>query len=193
MRKKAAIGPSLCERRTSLDPHLGHENSVGERLSVTSTGSASICERTIKSVTFHNRLAGALVFFRDPGYKRNLEVSSRAPSHQSRIFAVTRRTGYILAVGVVVIYGLVALRGPQGISALLDKRREVRMLEEQNAAQAAENERRRERIHRLQQNSTEQEMEIRKQLKLLRPGETTFILEDPPKAAPAPTAPPSQP
>ena len=120
-------------------------------------------------------------------------MSSRAPSHKSRIFAVTRRTGYILAVGVVVIYGLVALRGPQGISALLDKRREVRMLEEQNAAQAAENERRRERIHRLQQNSTEQEMEIRKQLKLLRPGETTFILEDPPKAAPAPTAPPSQP
>jgi len=98
-----------------------------------------------------------------------------------------------VAAGVVVIYGLVALRGPQGISALLEKRREVRMLEEQNAAQAAENERRRERIQRLQQNSTEQEMEIRKQLKLLRPGETTFILEDPPKAAPAPSAPPSQP
>ena len=67
------------------------------------------------------------------------------------------------------------------------------MLEEQNAAQAAENERRRERIHRLEQNSTEQEMEIRKQLKLLRPGETTFILEDPPKPAPAPGATPSQP
>ena len=77
-----------------------------------------------------------------------------------------------------MVYGLVALRGPQGVSALLDKRREVRQLEEQNAAQAAENERRRERIHRLEQNSTEQEMEIRKQLKLLRPGETTFILED---------------
>ena len=74
------------------------------------------------------------------------------------------------------------LRGPQGVSALLDKRREVRQLEEQNAAKAAENERRRERIHRLEQNSTEQELEIRKQLKLLRPGETTFILEDPPKA-----------
>jgi len=58
------------------------------------------------------------------------------------------------------------------------------LLEEQNAAQAAENERRRDRIRRLQQNTTEQEMEIRKQLKLLRPGETTFILEDPPKPAP---------
>jgi cell division protein FtsB len=193
MRKKAASGPSLCERRTSLDPHLGHESWVGERLSVTATGSASISELAIKSVTFRNRVAGALAFFRDPGYKRNLEVFSRAPSPQFRISAITRRTGYIVVVGVVVIYGLVALRGPQGISALLDKRREVRLLEEQNAAQAAENERRRERIHRLEQNSTEQEMEIRKQLKLLRPGETTFILEDPPKGAAAPVAPPTQP
>ena len=193
MRKKAASPPSLEERRTSLDPHLGQVIWIGERSSVTSTGPVSICEVPTKSVTFHNRTAAALVFFRDPGYKRNLEVSSRALSHQSRIFAVTRRTGYIVVVGVAVIYGLVALRGPQGISALLDKRREVRMLEEQNAAQAAENERRRERIHRLEQNSTEQEMEIRKQLKLLRPGETTFILEDPPKAAPAHGAPPSQP
>lgn len=111
---------------------------------------------------------------------------SLTSSDQSRISAVTRRAGYIVVVGLVVIYGLVALRGPQGVSALLDKRREVRLLEEQNAAQAAENERRRERIHRLEQNSTEQEMEIRKQLKLLRPGETTFILEDPPKPAAVP-------
>jgi len=148
---------------------------------------------TIKSVTFGNRFAAALVFFRDPGYKRTLEVFSRASSHQFRISAVTKRAGYIVVVGVVVIYGLVALRGPQGVSVLLDKRREVRLLEEQNAAKAAENERRRERIQRLEQNSTEQEMEIRKQLKLLRPGETTFILEDPPKAAPAPGAPARQP
>jgi cell division protein FtsB len=92
-----------------------------------------------------------------------------------------------------VIYGIVALRGPQGLSALLDKRREVRLLEEQNAAKAAENERRRERILRLEQNSIEQEMEIRKQLKLLRPGETTFILEDPPKPAATPDKPPGKP
>jgi cell division protein FtsB len=193
MRKKAASGPSLWERRTSLDPHLGHESWVGEWSSVTATGFASIFELTIKSVTFRNRVAAALVFFRDPGYKHKLEVFSRASSHQFRISSVTRRAGYIVGVGVVVIYGLVALRGPQGITALLDKRHEVRMLEEQNAAQAAENERRRERIHRLEENSTEQEMEIRKQLKLLRPGETTFILEDAPKGGAAPTAPQSQP
>lgn len=96
-------------------------------------------------------------------------------------------------VGVVVVYGLVALRGPQGVSALLDKRREVRQLEEQNAAKAAENQRRRERILRLEQNTTEQEMEIRKQLKLLRPGETTFILQDPPKPGGLPAPVPKQP
>ena len=93
-----------------------------------------------------------------------------------------RRAGYIVAFALIVVYGVVALRGPQGVSALLDKRQEVRHLEEQNAAKAAENERRRERIRRLEQSTTEQEMEIRKQLKLLRPGETTFILPDSPKA-----------
>ena len=99
-----------------------------------------------------------------------------------------RRAGYSVALALVLIYGLVALRGPQGIPALLDKRREIRQLEEQNAAMAAEIERRKDRIQRLQQNTTEQEMEIRKQLKLLRPGETTFILPDAPKTA-APDAP----
>lgn len=95
-----------------------------------------------------------------------------------------RRAGYIIAFALAVVYGVVALRGPQGVSALLDKRQEVRQLEEQNAAKAAENERRRERIRRLQESSTEQEMEIRKQLKLLRPGETTFILPDSPPKQP---------
>jgi cell division protein FtsB len=116
-----------------------------------------------------------------------LEVLLRSLPHRLRVSAFTRRAGYIVVAGLVAVYGLVALRGPQGVSALLEKRREVRQLEEQNAAKAAENERRRDRIRRLEQNSTEQEMEIRKQLKLLRPGETTFILEDPPKpAAPQP-------
>jgi cell division protein FtsB len=104
-----------------------------------------------------------------------------------------RRAGYIVAFALMVVYGLVALRGPQGVSALIDKRQEVRQLEEQNAAKAAENERRRERIRRLEESSTEQEMEIRKQLKLLRPGETTFILPDSPKANGSSDAPPQQP
>jgi cell division protein FtsB len=126
-----------------------------------------------------------LVFFCNPRYKRKLEALFRSLSLRLRM----RRAGYIIAFALAVVYGLVALRGPQGVSALLDKRQEVRQLEEQNAAKAAENERRRERIRRLEESSTEQEMEIRKQLKLLRPGETTFILPDAPKT----DAPPKQP
>jgi cell division protein FtsB len=82
---------------------------------------------------------------------------------------------------VAAAYGWMALRGPQGIQALIEKRHEIRELEEQNASMARENERRRERIRRLESSTSEQEMEIRKQLKLLRPGETTFILPDAPK------------
>jgi cell division protein FtsB len=82
------------------------------------------------------------------------------------------------------------LRGPQGIEALLEKRREIRQLQEQNAGMVRENKRRRERITRLEESRSEQEMEIRKQLKLVRPGETTFILPDAPKDSPKPAPPP---
>ena len=34
-----------------------------------------------------------------------------------------RRVGFILAFAVVLVYGLMAVRGPQGIQALLDKHR----------------------------------------------------------------------
>ena len=63
----------------------------------------------------------------------------------------------------------------------MERRREIRRLEERNAESARENQLRRERLKRLQDSPSEQEMEIRKQLKLLRPGETTFILPDGPK------------
>ncbi len=99
----------------------------------------------------------------------------------------------MLAIGVAVAYGWVALRGPQGVEALLDKHREIRALEEQNAVVAREIERRKERIRRLKESQSEQDMEIRKQLKLLRPGETTFILPDGPKDSPKPDKPDADP
>jgi cell division protein FtsB len=96
----------------------------------------------------------------------------------------TRRIGIGIAILVVSAYGWAALRGPQGVGALLDKHREIRELEQRNADGLRELERLRERIRRLQESPSEQEMEVRKQLKLLRPGETTFILPDDPKNPP---------
>lgn len=95
-----------------------------------------------------------------------------------------RRSGYVVAIGLLGGYGWIALQGPQGLGALLAKHREIQKLQEQNAATARENERRREHIRRLKDSQSEQDMEIRKQLKLIRPGETTFILPEAPKDAP---------
>ena len=104
-----------------------------------------------------------------------------------------RRGGYLVAVGALAAYGWIALRGPQGIDTLLEKHREIRQLQEQNAAMTRENERRREHIQRLKDSQSEQDMEIRKQLKLIRPGETTFILPDQPKPDQPKDTPPAQP
>jgi hypothetical protein len=95
--------------------------------------------------------------------------------------AAARRTGWAAALTLALAYGWIALRGPQGLPALIEKHREIRRIEEENAIQRHENQLRRERVQRLEHSRSEQEMEIRKQLKLLRPGETTFILPDAPK------------
>jgi cell division protein FtsB len=100
-----------------------------------------------------------------------------------------RRAGYAVVVILALAYGWVFFRGPQGLQTLIEKRREIRDLEERNANMRRENERRKERIRRLEESRSEQEMEIRRQLKLQRPGETTFILpesEQKEKAVPSP-------
>jgi cell division protein FtsB len=99
-----------------------------------------------------------------------------------------RRVAVLIIFVLVGLYGYMSLRGPQGVPAVMDKWREIRKLEEENASLQRENDYRRERIKKLQESPSEQELEIRKQLKLLRPGETSFILPDSPKqdtAAPA--------
>ena len=95
-----------------------------------------------------------------------------------------RKSGYLTVIVMVAVCALIALRGPQGVPALMEKRKEIRLLQEQNADLQKDNERRRDRIVRLQVSGAEQELEIRNRLKLLRKGETSFILPDPPKATP---------
>jgi cell division protein FtsB len=87
--------------------------------------------------------------------------------------------GYLLAVLVAAGYAFVTLRGPQGIPALQEKQKQIRAIEQQNAGLAREIELRRERIRRLKEDDSEQELEIRQRLKLVRPGEKVFILQEP--------------
>jgi cell division protein FtsB len=92
-----------------------------------------------------------------------------------------RRAILLIAFALIGAYGLVELRSPQGIPALKEKWTEIRRLEEENANLQRENDYRRERIKKLESSVSEQELEIRKRLKLLRPGETSFILPPQPK------------
>ena len=87
------------------------------------------------------------------------------------------KLGYGVAVLVAASYAFVTLRG--GIPALIQKQGEIRTLEKQNADLAREIEFRRERIQRLREDESEQELEIRQRLKLVRPGEKVFILQEP--------------
>jgi cell division protein FtsB len=100
------------------------------------------------------------------------------PFLQALFHGSKRRAGFALVIILVGAYGWVFLHGPQGLQTLIEKRREIRELEERNANIRRENDRRKERIRRLQESRSEQDMEIRKQLKLQRPGETTFILPE---------------
>lgn len=93
---------------------------------------------------------------------------------------MSKQVKYAIGFAIIALYGWIALRGPLGIQSLLDRRTEIRTLQEKNAAMAREIDRRRDRIRRLTDSTSEQDMEIRKQLKLLKPGETSFILPEAP-------------
>jgi cell division protein FtsB len=88
------------------------------------------------------------------------------------------KTAYAIVVLAGVAYAFVALEGPNGIPALLAKRRQVAEYTQQNQEILRENVQKEQRIERLENNPVEQEMEIRQRLKLAKPGEKIYILDD---------------
>jgi cell division protein FtsB len=157
------------ERRTSVEPHFGH----AMRLSCDADGSDMTANRT--KITWRLAISSNTV------YKGKVALTLRGG---------VGRAGLVGAIGLAAAYGWIALRGPMGVEALLAKHREIRQLQENNQSIEIQNQRLRERIRRLKESPSEQDMEIRKQLKLQRPGETTFILPDSPKDPQKPPADP---
>ena len=88
------------------------------------------------------------------------------------------RLTYVGAVLLICGYGLFALRGPGGIPGLLEKQRQIRELEKSNAALARQIEQKRAHISRLQDDQGEWDKTIRDWLKLVKPGEKVFVLQD---------------
>jgi cell division protein FtsB len=88
------------------------------------------------------------------------------------------KTAYAILVLGGVAYAFVVLEGPNGIPALLAKRHQVAEYQQQNQQIMRENAQKEQRIERLENNPIEQEMEIRQRLKLAKPGEKIYIIDD---------------
>lgn len=80
---------------------------------------------------------------------------------------------FLAAVG----YAFVAL--PRGMRAWQEKERQIAEKERSNTVLVRQLEKQRERIRRLSSDPEEQELEIRKRLKLARPEEKVFITGEP--------------
>ena len=70
-------------------------------------------------------------------------------------------------------YATIMLRGPQGLSALAEKRKQIRTLEEENANLARDVEERKKFIERLKHDPSTQELELQK-LGFLHEHDTQF-------------------
>jgi cell division protein FtsB len=86
---------------------------------------------------------------------------------------------YLAAFLAAASYAFFTLRGPHGVPGLLEKQREIHQMEEKNAKLDQEIERMRDRIKRLATSPSDQELEVRQRLKLVKPGEKVFITGKP--------------
>lgn len=88
-----------------------------------------------------------------------------------------------LILGVVCLtmtgYTVHVLRGPQGIPAFMEKRQEMKHLQDEVEELQRANDRKRARIEELKREPAAQEPEIRERLKMLKPGEKVFVVPDP--------------
>jgi len=87
-----------------------------------------------------------------------------------------RRASFVVIALLACGFAVFTFAGPQGWPALRQKRESVERLRQDNEALRQRVVQRRERIKRLKDSRTEQELEIRRQLKYLKPGESYFVL-----------------
>ncbi len=94
---------------------------------------------------------------------------------------VVRRITYFAVAAIFGALALFALRGPQGIPALMEKQRAIRAMEEQNAQLEQQIESKQKHIEKLKHSAAEQEKEVRENLNLQHKGDVTLMLPESPK------------
>jgi len=82
-------------------------------------------------------------------------------------------TTLLAAAGFLIVY---SLAGPNGVPMVLRKGSQIRELQQQNADLQRDIDMKKERIQNLKENRSDQELEIRRDLRLLKKKETTFVI-----------------
>ena len=93
------------------------------------------------------------------------------------------RFALLLVFLAAVSYAFVAF--PRGMHVWQDKQRHIDEMEKNNTVLVQQVEQQKERIRRLTDDPAEQELEIRRRLKLARPDEKVFITGEPETPGPA--------
>ena len=92
-------------------------------------------------------------------------------THTRTILSVT----VLLAAGFLALY---SLAGQGGVPMVLERNRQIRELREQNADLQRSIDLKKERIRHLSENRSDLDLEIRRDLRLLKKEETTFVLPE---------------
>lgn len=96
-----------------------------------------------------------------------------------------KKLSWVTLLTMVGVYVYLLSTGPRGIPALMEKRRQISVIESKNAELSKDNEARRERIQRLKDDEEELQLEVMKRLKKQRLGTRDFYTQDQ-AAQPAP-------
>lgn len=105
-----------------------------------------------------------------------------AQDRKSRPIRQGRRTAYVVLLFVVTVLLVDAIVGEKGVLTLMRSRSQYHDLARSLAAARSDNARLREQARRLQEDPAAIEEIARKELGLLKPGETVFIVRDLPPA-----------
>lgn len=90
------------------------------------------------------------------------------------MYRILRPLAAVAALAALAAYATIMLHGPQGIRALEERRQQIRTLEEQNADLTRDIEAKRQRIERLKNDRSMQEVAVHDLLGKVHPGDTDF-------------------
>lgn len=97
-----------------------------------------------------------------------------------------RQLGFVAATAVACFYVFVALKGPNGIPTMLEKRQQLERMREENDSLRLEIQRRKVVIEQLQNSDEARKRAVREGTRKSMQGDVTIYLSDPPASAGSP-------